>query len=269
MAEKSTFNDSDIMDFEAALGLQPLEISDLHAIFWKAGMQKARGKFYTKKQKDYLFNQIYHNYMLRGELRNYVIGYKKENKQPIGDIYEAKTKKTMKITESQLRKMIKEAVEKAISQNNDTFSPEDQQLLRQFETTLTPQFLANLLEKEGALDNYQGELEDGWFDDGYDDEFGRQTGHYEEFYTPFTWKGEDYDTIIEFNGVNYDLSISFNLNRCKYDEDGYLISYDIDVDCVIINGEEGYNINDQDYSELYYHDFKTGEKLFKDKDISR
>ena len=116
MAKRSTFNEKDIKNFETALGLQPLEISDLHAIFGKAGIKKANNTFFTQRQKDYLFKQIYHDYMLRDELRNYVIEYKKKNKQPIGNIFEDKNKKAMKLTENKLNQIIKSSIKKVLNE---------------------------------------------------------------------------------------------------------------------------------------------------------
>lgn len=171
----------------------------------------------------------------------------------------------MKITEKQLKTMIREAIENAMGGNNNTLSPEDQQLLKQFETTLTPQFLANLLEEEGALSDYHGEYEDGWVDDGYDSDYGGQTGHYDGFASPSSWEGQDYETIIEFGGIDYEITIGFNLDDCEYDEYGDLCEYKIDVDCVIIYGREDEPFNgNRGYCYLYYNDFKRGEKSFKD-----
>ena len=110
---QSIFSSNDIRDFEYALGLQPLTVQDLHAIFYKAGMQKVKGTTYSKKQKTWLFHRIYEDYTLRYELRKYVLNYKQEKGEKIQDtdaLYENKKKqhKTMKLTENKLRQIIRE-----------------------------------------------------------------------------------------------------------------------------------------------------------------
>lgn len=123
---RSIFTPNDIRDFEYVLRLEPLTVQDLHAIFYKAGMQKVRNVTYSNKQKTWLFHRIFEDYMLKDELRKYVMNYKQQKGEEIrdtNDLYENKTnrnmKKTIRLTESTLRKIVKESVKSVLNESKN------------------------------------------------------------------------------------------------------------------------------------------------------
>ena len=247
MAKRSTFNEKDIKYFETALGLQPLEISDLHAIFWKAGINKAKNTFFTQRQKDYLFKQIYHDYMLRDELRNYVIGYKKEKKQPIENIIEAKTKKATKIIKTSMRKRL----------NEDSNGEYGRVLNPPFEIK-NPQEELTYERIVKLLDEYYGYF--------YEEVYDYENYHYLSNSTPSTIEDIELTFDVTYNNIPCILSIITNCENCKYDTDyneyHTLNSFDFVPTYVELTTDRN-----NGYKEIYSCDFERNETWINGQEV--